>query len=306
MSLNERRQKIQENWDRMSIRWQCQALKLCRGRWYYRPKPMSEKTLALMDLIDRQYMDTPFYGRPRITEYLRRLGHWVNPKRVGRLMRLMGLRGIMPRLNSSKPNPKHPVYPYLLRGLAITKANQVWAADITYVRLKRGFMYLVAVIDVYSRKILSWQLSNTLDTEFCVESLESALKEAKPEIFNTDQGSQFTSYAFTDVLKTHSIQISMDGKGRALDNVFMERFWRSLKYECLYLRQFEKVSDLRLAIKKYVDFYNTQRFHQSLNYKTPQEVYSAIFVTNLMDLIGCGYVWKTLRVYTYPQPLLRS
>jgi len=203
---------------------------------------------------------------------LRRLGHIINPKRVWRLMRLMGIRGITPRLNTSKPNPKHPVYPYLLKGLEITRINQVWAADITYVRLKRGFMYLVAVIDVYSRKILSWQLSNTMETQFCVESLESALKEGKPEIFNTDQGSQFTSCSFTDVLRQHDVQISMDGKGRALDNIFMERVWRSLKYECLYLRQFETVPKLRRAIRNYVEFYNTKRLHQALDYKTPQEV----------------------------------
>jgi len=306
LSLPERRSKIVPNWNKMSVRWQCRALKLCRGSWYYKAKPMDERNLEVMDLIDRQYLDTPFYGRPKMTAYLRRLGHLINPKRVGRLMRLMGLRGIMPRLNSSKPNPKHPIYPYLLRDLEVTKANQVWAADITYVRLKRGFMYLVAVIDIYSRKILSWQLSNTLDTEFCVESLKDALKEAKPEIFNTDQGSQFTSYAFTDVLKEHAIKISMDGKGRALDNVFMERFWRSLKYESLYLRQFETVSDMRRTIKQYVAFYNTQRVHQSLNYKTPEEVYSGKIATNLIDLIGCGYVENPSGLLTYPQPLLRS
>lgn len=261
-------------WNKVSVRWQCRALKLCRWSLHYQVRAMDEKNLELMDLIDREYMDTPFYGRPKMTAHLKSLGHLINPKRVGRLMRLMGLRGIIPRLNSSKPNPKHPIYPYLLRGLEITKANQVWAADITYVRLKRGFMYLVAVIDIYSRKILSWQLSNTLDTEFCVESLKDALKEAKPEIFNTDQGSQITSYAFTDVLKENSIQISMDGKGRALDNVFMERFWRSLKYDSLYLSQFETVSDLSSTIKDYVTFYNTKRHRQSLKYKTPEEVYS--------------------------------
>lgn len=266
---------------------------------------MNEENLVLMDLIDRQYLYTPFYGRPKMAEYLRRLGHLINPKRVSRLMRLMGLRGIIARLNTSKPNPKHPIYPYLLRGLDIIRPNQVWGADITYVRLKRGFMYLVAIIDIYSRKIVSWQLSNTLDTEFCVESLENALQEAKPEIFNTDQGSQFTSYAFTDVLKSNDIRISMDGKGRALDNVFMERFWRSIKYECLYLKQFETVSDLRQAIRQYVAFYNHRRFHQSLDYKTPQEVYSKKCVANSIDLLGCGNVENPLGLHTIPQPLLR-
>ncbi|NDC83273.1 IS3 family transposase [bacterium] len=179
--------------------------------------------------------------------------------------------------------------------MAITKVNQVWAADITYVRLKRGFMYLVAVIDIYSRKLLSWQLSNTLETEFCVESLEDALQDAKPEIFNTDQGSQFTSHGFTDVIKSHGIRMS-----------FIERFWRSLKYECLYLKPFETVSDLRDAIKKYVEFYNSERIHQSLGYKTPQEVYSEKSVTNLIDLIPCGNVENPVGLHTVPQPLLRS
>ena len=288
----------------MSVRWPCRALKLCRGSWYYQPKSMDETTLGMMDLIDRQYMDTPFYGRPKMTEYLRRLGHVINPKRVGRLMRLMGRRGMTPRLNTSTPNPKHPMYPYLLRGMAITKVNQVWAADITYGRLKRGFMYLVAVIDIYSRKLLSWQLSNTLETEVCVESLEDALQDATPEIFNADQGSQFTSHGFTDVIKSHGIRMSMDGKGRALDTIFIERFWRSLKYECLYLKPFETVSDLRDAIKKYVEFYNSERIHQSLGYKTP--VYSEKSVTNLIDLIPCGNVENPVGLHTVPQPLLRS
>lgn len=270
---------------------------------------MDETSLDMMDEIDKQYIDTPFYGRPKMTEHLRRLGYWVNPKRVGRLMRLMGLKAIMAKLNTRKPNPKHKVYPYLLRGLEITKINQVWAADITYIRMKKGFMYLVAVIDLFSRRVLSWKLSNTLDSVFCVEAVQEALLEATPEIFNTDQGSQFTCYGFTEVLQSHSIQISMDGKGRALDNVFIERVWRSVKYECTYLRQFETVSELRQTLKKYFVFYNTERYHQNLDYKTPEEVYFGLSVTKsvtkMSDLISCGNVENLSGLHTVPQLLRR-
>jgi putative transposase len=220
-------------------------------------------------------------------------------------MRFMGLKGIMPRLNTSKPNPKHKVYPYLLRGLSIVRPNQVWASDITFIRLKRGYMYLVAVIDLFSRRVMSWRLSNTLDSVFCVESLNAALCGYKPDIFNTDQGSQFTSYAFTETLKSQAIQISMDGRGRALDNVFIERVWRSVKYECTYLRQFETVSELKQALTKYFEFYNTRRYHQALNYKTPEEVYFGPNANkNMAALTSCGNVANPSGLLTIPQRLL--
>lgn len=279
---------------------------LCRGSLYYKAAPMDKKTLDIMDQIDRQYLETPFYGRPKMWKYLNSLGYQISQGRVGRLMRLMGLKGIVPRLNTSKRNPAHKVYPYLLRGLSIVRPNQVWASDITFIRLKRGFMYLVAVIDLYSRRIMSWGLSNTLDSVLCVECLNKALCEAKPDIFNTDQGSQFTSYAYTETLKSHSIQISMDGKGRALDNVFVERVWRSVKYECTYLRQFETVSELKQSLTKYFEFYNTKRYHQALNYKTPEEVYFGKLTTALSAVESYGNVENPTGLHTVPQPLLLS
>jgi putative transposase len=238
---------------------------------------MSEENLALMDIIDKQYLETPFYGRRKMTVFLRCLGHVVNAKRVGRLMKKMGIEGIRPRLNTSKPHPEHPIYPYLLRGLDIVKINHVWMCDITYVRLRKGFMYLVAVIDVFSRYVLSWRLSNTLDAGFCVEALEDALQNGSqaPDIFNTDQGAQFTSSDFTKQLKQNGIRISMDGKGRAIDNVFIERLWWSVKYECTYLKQCETVSELHSTLSAYFDFYNNDRYHQSLDYQRPAEVYGA-------------------------------
>ena len=287
----------------MSLRWQCRALGLCRGSLYYQAVETDALTLAMMDEIDRQYLETPFYGRAKLTEHLTRLGHKISEGRVGRLMRRMGIRAIMPRFNSSKRNPVHKVYPYLLKGLAITKINQVWAADITFVRLKKGYMYLVAVIDLYSRRVMSWRLSNTMDTGFCVEALEEALEEGQPEIFNTDQGSQFTSEVFTKTLLAHEIQISMDGKGRAIDNVFIERVWRSVKYECLYLRQFESVTELRTALEEYFEFYNTQRYHQSLKYQTPQEVYGGKGSGETNKFSRCGNVENPSGLRTVPQLL---
>ena len=274
---------------------------------YYKPVPVDALTLDLMDKIDRQYTETPFYGRPKMTEYLRRAGYLINPKRVGRLMRRMGLRAIMPRFNTSKPHPHHKVYPYLLRGLQIIRPNQVWATDITFIRLKHGFMYLVAVIDLFSRYVLSWKLSNTIDTGFCVDALETALEYTTeaPEIFNTDQGSQFTSYAFTDVLLKREIRISMDGKGRALDNVFIERLWRSVKYECTYLHQFETVSELKLALKKYFEFYNFERYHQSLEYQTPKEVYFGANAIKTVRLASRVNVENLAGLHTFPQLLRR-
>jgi putative transposase len=257
----------------------------------------------MMGEIDRKYLETPFYGRAKMTEHLTRLGHKISEGRVGRMMRRMGIRAIMPRFNSSKRNPAHKVYPYLLKGSAITKINQVWVADITFVRLKKGYMYLVAIIDLYSRRVMSWRLSNTMDTAFCVEALKESIEEVQPEIFNTDQGSQFTSEAFTKVLLAQGIQISMDGKGRAIDNVFIERVWRSVKYECLYLRQFETVSELRSALRDYFEFYNTRRYHQSLNYQTPEEVYGGQEPAETNNSPRCGNVENPLGLRTVPQLL---
>lgn len=234
----------------------------------------SGQNLELMRLIDQQYLETPWYGARQMTRHLRREGHAVNRKRIARLMQLMGLSAIYQKPNTSKPHPQHKVYPYLLRGLTIDRPNQVWCADISYIPLRRGFLYLVAIMDWASRKVLSWRLSNTMDADFCVAALEEALgRYGTPEIFNTDQGSQFTSDAFTQVLKDAGIRISMDGKGRWMDNVMIERLWRSLKYECIYLHAFETGSQVREGLKRWVDLYNTRRPHSSLDGKTPDEAY---------------------------------
>jgi putative transposase len=227
-----------------------------------------------MRQIDEQHLETPWYGARQMTRHLRRQGHAVNRKRIGRLMRLMGLFAIYQIPKTSQPHPQHQVYPYLLRGLTIDRANQVWCADISYIPLRRGFLYLVAIMDWASRKVLSWRLSNTLDADFCVAALEDALfRYGKPEIFNTDQGSQFTSDAFTGVLTAAGIKISMDGKGRWIDNVMIERLWRSLKYECVYLHAFETGSEIRHGLKKWIELYNTRRPHSSLDDRTPDEAY---------------------------------
>ena len=231
--------------------------------------------LEMMQCIDRQYLKTPFYGRRRMTHWLRTQGYRVNPKRVQRLMRLMGIEGIAPKPNLSRPSKPHTLYPYLLRGLTINRPNQVWSTDITYCAIEGGFMYLVAVIDWYSRYVLSWALSNTLETRFCLDALDNAFEQAKPDIVNTDQGSQFTSLEFTNALKDKGVLISMDGKGRAIDNVFVERLWRSFKYECLYLNRFTSVAELAKAIDDYFTFYNQERMHQSLGYQCPYQVHYA-------------------------------
>jgi len=231
-----------------------------------------------MKLIDRQYLDTPFYGARKIAAWLKSQGQRVNRKRVQRLMRIMGLKAIYRRPRTSKPAPGHKIYPYLLRGMKITRPNQVWAADITYIPMARGFLYLVAIIDWYSRYVLSWRLSNTLDAGFCVEALEEALRKSKPDIFNTDQGAQFTGEAFTGLLKQHGVRISMDGKGSYNDNLFIERLWRSVKYEEVYLKAYRDGRDARIGLGNYFRFYNTERPHQTHGYRTPAEVYSAIQV----------------------------
>jgi putative transposase len=233
------------------------------------------ENLLLMDLIDEEYMRHPFLGSRQLRNYLNRLGHRVNRKRVQRLMRKMGLVSLAPKPNTSLSNKAHKVYPYLLRGLSIERPNQVWCTDITYIRMSGGFVYLIAIMDWHSRKVLSWELSNTMDCHFCVSALERVIRlYGTPEIFNTDQGSQFTSEAFTGVLKEHGIRISMDGKGRWMDNVFIERLWRSVKYEEVYLNEYQSVEDLRHRLGLYFQYYNNERTHQSLSNLTPAEVYA--------------------------------
>lgn len=237
-------------------------------------KALAEDEGLLLRLLDEEYTRHPFYGSRRMTEYLRSCGHVVNRKRVQRMMRTLGLAGMAPGPNTSKPHPQHKTYPYLLRGVDIIRPNQVWSTDITYIRLPRGFVYLVAIIDWYSRKVLSWRLSNTMDAGFCVDCLEQALKAyGTPEIFNSDQGSQFTSDAFTGVLIERGVTISMDGRGRALDNIFVERLWRTVKYEEVYLKQHGSLQELLMGLTRYFMFYNEERLHQSLGYETPEVVY---------------------------------
>mgnify|MGYP000175690376 CR=1 FL=1 len=258
----------------LSIARQCRLLNLQRSSYYYRPKPIKAKDLELMRLIDEQYLKTPTWGSRSMRNHLRRLGYKINRKHVQRLMRLMGLEAIYPRPKTSRPHPEHKVYPYLLRNLNIDRPNQVWCTDLTYIPMNRGFMYLVAIMDWHSRKVLSWRLSNTMETDFCVEALEEAIRRyGTPEIFNTDQGSQFTSEDFTGVLKEHGIDISMDGRGRAQDNIFIERLWWTLKYNYIYLRSFNNGADLRKGLRGWFSFYNRERFHQTLDNLTPDEVY---------------------------------
>jgi len=227
-----------------------------------------------MKLIDRQYLKTPFFGSRRMTDVLKDLGHLVNRKHIQRLMRFMGIEALYPKLNTSKPNKEHKVYPYLLKNVKIDRPNQAWAIDITYIPMKKGFQYLVAIIDWFSRYIISWRLSNSLDKEFCLRVLEDALKIGKPEIFNSDQGCQFTSIEFTDILKEHAILISMDGKGRCIDNIFIERFWRSLKYEEVYLKAYANGLEARISIGQWINFYNNERRHQGIQNKKPIELFT--------------------------------
>ena len=262
----------------LSIVRQCRLLDISRSGLYYQPVGISEEDLTLMKLIDRQYLATPFYGARKIAAWLKSQGHQVNRKRVRRLMQLMGLKAIYRHPKTSKPAPGHKIYPYLLGDMKITRPNQVWAADITYIPMARGFLYLVAIIDWYSRYVLSWRLSNTLDAGFCVDALEEALKKGKPEIFNTDQGAQFTSEAFTGLLKQHGVRISMDGKGSYNDNLFIERLWRSVKYEEVYLKAYQDGKEAKVGISNYFRFYNTERPHQALGYRTPAEVFTSIWV----------------------------
>jgi putative transposase len=265
---------VDVNHDTLSIVRQCQLLGLPRSTCYYHGADESEKNLELMRLLDEQYMQTPFYGSRRMAWWLQEQGYKVNRKRIQRLLRLMGLEAVYPRPRTSDPNLEHRIYPYLLRNLAISKVNQVWSADITYIPMSRGFMYLVAILDWHSRYVVAWRLSNSLDSDFCVEALQAALALGQPQIFNTDQGCQFTSRAFTSVLEQRQIAISMDGRGRALDNVFIERLWWSVKYEDVYLRSYETVLELEAGLAAYFEFYCRRRPHSSLENRMPWDVYS--------------------------------
>lgn len=250
-------------------------LGLHRSKLYYEPEPESEENLALMRLLDEQYTETPFYGVERMTAWLRREGYKVNPKRIRRLLRKMGLWAIYPGPKTSQSTPDHRIYPYLLRNVPIRSVNQVWSTDLTYIRLHRGFCYLVAVIDWFSRYVLSWEVATSLEASFCVEALNRALVvgSGMPQVFNTDQGAQFTSVDFTARLLSHDIKISMDGRGRALDNVFVERLWRSVKQEEVYIRDYQNVGEAVNGLGRYFDFYNHRRLHQSLSYQTPAAIY---------------------------------
>lgn len=265
----------------LSIVRQCRLLRVPRSSFYYRAKGLSEEEATLLRLLDEQYLKTPFYGSRKMTVMLRHKGHRVNRKRVQRLMRRLGIEAIYPKPRLSQAHPEHQVYPYLLRDVVVSHSNQVWCTDITYLPVAKGHFYLVAIMDWYSRKVLSWRISNTLDVSFCIEALQEAIAQyGAPEIFNSDQGSQFTSNAFTGCLKAVGVQISMDGRGRCHDNIFIERLWRSLKYELIYLMAFENGKQLNREVEKWIDWYNQERPHQALNYSTPEVVYAQEQIEN--------------------------
>jgi putative transposase len=264
---------LEPDYPSISLVRQCELLGLARSSAYYQPVGVSETDLRLMRLLDEQYTRTPFYGVRRMTAWLKGAGEPVNHKRIARLLRTMGLAAIYAKPHLSAPAPDHRVYPYLLRGVKVARVDQVWSTDITYIPLARGFVYLTAVLDWYSRYVLSWAVSVTLDSSFCLEALERALVGGQPEVFNTDQGSQFTSLAFTGRLEQAGVRVSMDGRGRALDNVFVERLWRTVKYEDVYLKDYETVPAAVAGLREYFRFYNEERLHQALGYRTPQVVY---------------------------------
>jgi putative transposase len=275
LATDAKRRVIDSGHRRLSLRRQCELLGLARSSWFYDPVAESEENLALMRRIDEVYLDHPYFGSRRMVQWLKRDQISVNRKRVQRLMRLMGLEAIYPKPRTTKKDSEHRIFPYLLRGMTIERPDQVWCSDITYIPMVQGYLYLVAVMDWYSRYVLSWRLSNSLEGSFCVEALEEALGRGRPEIFNTDQGSQFTSASFVGVLESRGIQVSMDGKGRALDNVFVERLWRSLKYEEVYLKSYQDGREATTSLTTYLAFYCHARPHQGLGYKTPAEVYES-------------------------------
>ena len=274
MSVEQRRALINPEHAQLSIVRQCALVSISRSSFYHRPVGETAETLALMRLIDAQFLETPWYGSRQMSRHLRRDVHEVGRKRVRRLMTRMGLAPIYQRPRTTVPHPEHRIYRYLLRDLVVGRPNQVWCADLTYIPMRRGFLYLVAVMDWATRKVLAWRVSNTMDTAFCVEALQEALARfGRPEIFNTDQGSQFTSDDFTDVLRGAQVRISMDGRGRWMDNVFVERLWRSVKYEEVYLRAYDSVREARASLGRYLDFYNERRPHSSLGARTPEQAY---------------------------------
>ncbi len=274
MSTKEKKQMIEPERSEPSISRQCQLLGLNRSSFYYKPRPIKIEDLELMRLIDEQYLKTPSYGSRSMARHFRRQGRRINRKRAQRLMRLMGIEAIYPKPHTSQPHPEHKVFPYLLRNLTIDHVNHVWCSDITYIPMARGFMYLVVVMDWYSRKILSWRVSNTLESDFCVHALNDALgRYGTPEIFNTDQGAQFTSNDFTQTLKDHGVAISMDGRGRCQDNIFIERLWWTIKHHYLYLHSFTTGSQLRRGLSDWIRYYNRERGHSALDDRTPYEVY---------------------------------
>jgi putative transposase len=278
LTLEEKRAVVEPKHPEISVRRQCELLDLSRSSLYYRCEADLSYNEQLMRLLDEQYLQTPFYGVPRMTAWLRRQGHTVNEKRVRRLLRAMGLEAIYPRQKQglSQADRQHQVYPYLLRGLEITRPNQVWAADITYIRMARGWVYLMAILDWFSRYVVAWELSITLEADFCVTTLQRALSLGRPEIFNTDQGSQFTSDGWIDPLKDAQVAISMDGRGRVFDNIFIERLWRSVKVEEVYLHDYQTVREVRDGLGWYFPFYNEERPHQALGDCTPAEVYTGV------------------------------
>lgn len=283
--MNNRKLLIDKKGEKFSLRKQCRLLGINRSTLDYKPVGISFRDQEIMNLLDKQYTATPFYGVLKMTEYLHQdEGINIGKDHVRTLLRKLGLFAIFAKPNLSKPHLEHKVYPYLLRDVEIVRPNQVWSTDITYIRLRHGFAYLIAIIDWHSRYILSWRISNTLDASFCVDALEEAIKNyGCPEIFNTDQGSQFTSEDFIGALTKpgRNISISMDGRGRALDNIFVERLWRSVKYECIYLNDYQNIPEAQAGLNNYFAFYNTKRFHQSLDYKTPFQVYSGEYIVKI-------------------------
>ena len=292
MSPGERRALVDRDDPDLSVATQCRLLKLARSTLYYKPAPVDADDLALMRRMDELYTKWPFYGSRRMVAGLRQDGLNVNRKRVRRLMRVMGLEAIYQKPNTSKGHPDHKVYPYLLRGLAIERPNQVWCADITYIPMAKGFVYLVAVMDWYSRRVLAWRMSITMEADFCVEALQEAIvRHGRPEIFNTDKGVQFTSAGFLEELESRGIRVSMDGKGRFLDNIFIERLWRSLKYEDVFIKAYGSVAEARQGIGGWLSFYNEERLYQALGYRTPSAVFDGEAhepVDNASALKGCG------------------
>jgi putative transposase len=289
MSVERRRQMIEPEHPRLSVARQCELISISRSGFYYRPAGETPLNLALMRLIDEQFLETPWYGSRQMARHLRREGYMIGRKRVRRLMARMGLEPIYQRPRTTVPHPAHRIYPYLLRDMVIDRPDQVWCADITYIPMRRGFHYLVAIMDWSTRKVLSWRLSNTMDAEFCIEALEEALMRfGRPEIFNTDQGSQFTSPRFTGILETAGVRISMDGRGRWMDNVFIERLWRSLKYEDVYLKGYSDGREARAGIGEWIAFYNERRLHQALGYRAPMAMWrqgiSAVLGQEAVDM----------------------